>query len=534
MIVTFKRLTWNTLLIGIPLFLAFIFSYGRLASDHAVIFNLAEQYILLENSLYDFLLANENWYARHHNLWFLLQTLVIYTTNAITGADIGFFAEIVSSAGLSYAFLLTLLFALKFLKHSLQINSSLALATVIVVFLGSYGISFVSGGFIECILSLLIVVRLNIMQSLIRSEFRPFLILCIIDFALISFKLYSIFFIIACMPLTLSLKLHTRKQIFIYLVILSFTFLLQILIRNLGEDPTSNLLSNSFNLNAYITSIFNYFFSFSFGIIFTLPTIFLLYISYKQHNKLRRGIFVKTLAVLTIVFFTSLFDFWHGAGGIAGARYIFPYLLVFLPEIALGLKTSIEKWKYAPFLVPLLVILFVPVLEYRNTSSNAYALKNFDNLQVDHNQLFTHKSYPHYDPTFHPAVFAWKIVIAKLSHQKEIKASSETDLLLSTRSIYPSSAILRFAFSLDQDQNKMLERVGYSGDVNVKNKSHEVLGRLFKLEHETKALLSRLATTSYFLLISITLFAILFLALYIYKARRSCRHLACKLDLEKF
>ncbi len=192
-------------------------------------------------------------------------------------------------------------------------------------------------------------------------------------------------------------------------VALAARYLLPIPSRNYGAEIVPSPVSAGF-FSAYISRAAEAIFSFSYGIPLTMP--FLLFAFWASD---RRAVAIKLLGIAGVLGATLLFPFWTGETGIAGNRYILAYLFVLLPEVGDGFQYIVRRYRKAVLAVPLLVLAFLPCLDFRHNVTVEYALGQQSDPHLPH-PVIGHRlagssgsvhAMPVWNPLFHPAVFGW-------------------------------------------------------------------------------------------------------------------------------
>jgi hypothetical protein len=110
----------------------------------------------------------------------------------------------------------------------------------------------------------------------------------------------------------------------------------------------------------YLERIFRQYLSPAHGMIACLPILLVLFWCPRP---LWKDLAIKLAGILGVTAILAFLPF--SDGGFNGGRYILPFLIGLLPEIAAGARQLIVRRPYVVWLVPVLVILFLPLAEYR-------------------------------------------------------------------------------------------------------------------------------------------------------------------------
>jgi hypothetical protein len=415
----------------------------------------------------------------HRLFWFIQQYLVVFVADLIV-AVLGVESSVLLR-GFAVAYSQTVVawtcvvMTCLFLVNKMRLRLPLAvLVTTLIWFVGT-GLYFLTGNFIENTMALLVIARLYVFYSGkdLSENKRKIAALLVIDLLLFAIKPYSLFFTTITLLLANGglparrrfLVLYWSSMLVLMALWLSATYLF------LGNSWPYSSLAWTFYPGIIAERFFHALFSFSFGLIWCFPALFFAFTSHEGW----RTIFVKVGALFVCLLFICLIPFWHGQ--VAGNRYLFPFLLFLVPEIARGFMEFTRRAKRSLLLVPFLFIVFLPSIDYRNTAISEYhdhwALKAASQTvdDADHPvkaRLFKDDINLLYDRTFHPAVFAWQTVVAKLSGTVEYPPANSWSFYLQTRSVYPMTALSRVIYILEvrpeigEDVYKILDRKGLS------------------------------------------------------------------------
>ncbi len=317
-------------------------------------------------------------------------------------------------------------------------GGKIALLAASALFIASSAIGMFAGGFSECLMTLFVV--LMTMQLDRDSALKPaqLCVLVLAGLGLLASKVYAAPFV-----LVLALLLHARSQKIVVgalFLIGPFAWLiLQSEVRSAAPSGMLNFyvaLMPERGIATLLSDAVAFFFSLSFGLLPCFPTLLLTCFCGKARQ---RVLAIKIFALLGVSVTLLTIPFWSGPGGLAGPRYITPFLFVLLPEIAAGLERLARSRPRLLLLVPAAALLFLPCLEYRNSLVTRYARDTASLVEM---------SWPHAEIAMHPAVLAWSVVIAKLQHRQTLNLSSDMAITVPTQDIFPMTTLSRLIYVL--------------------------------------------------------------------------------------
>lgn len=344
--------------------------------------------------------------------------------------------------------------------HSTGHNRKIAFLAPAALMIASSGIGLFAGGFSECFMCLLVIIMMAEIDREKGISTGRFILLITVGICLIATKLYAAPFV-----LMLGLLLPgtvRQRQIFVavFLVAPLAWLMVQTKIQSANSAGMVHFyISLMRGGDAAIASdAFAFFLSLSFGI---LPCFPLLLFASCCGSERRKRLAVKILAICGVAALLLPYRYWAGPGGLAGPRYIYPFLLIFLPEVAEGMRrVAVGPARTLLIAVPVAALLFLPCLEYRNSLVSRYALEK---------RAVSEVSWAHTDFWMHPAVFAWSVVAANFQSHKSIVLGQDLGGTAQVRDIFPMTTLSRVIYVLRLDLpvpaeveavKKMLNRAG--------------------------------------------------------------------------
>jgi len=319
------------------------------------------------------------------------------------------------------------------------------------VLLASSAISFFGGGILECQMCLYAVVIMAAFDRPGEMTWRRMAVILPFTSLMIFCKAYSVLFLL---PLSL---LMTGRFRFAYLAwIAAMPVLWGAVLQMVGGGASGGMLAfylNNLTNGASGTAMFfrltEMFFSPAYGLVWCFPFLLLAVLVPAQG---RRILSVKALGLLMVSMALCIFDFWHGYGASAGPRYIVPFLLFFLPEVARGFQVLLARWRWAGILVPLLTLLFLPSIEYRNSlmyrwAEDAAAPGRCGTVTCERPGIV---GWGYGDPLLHPGVFSWRVVMARAGGARNFRPSQQVPLYLHTSALFPMTGISRVIYALER------------------------------------------------------------------------------------
>lgn len=422
-------------------------NHGSLGGDEGKIVEISNKLVNSSLSALDFLLSTKSdALLQNHLAWISVTSLNIFILNNL----LHFFSidipMVIWNWFIAYPPALSAMLSAFIVFKVLRLYGNelkCSIITVLLLYLCTPISSFLTGGWSECYLLLLISLRVLISRNFKFGAVEPIL-LGTIDALLIVFKAYSLFFVIIVSPI-FSKNLNTRNKliyiitfIFILIVILMLKFYMP------KEFETNNIFGPNFqipDLTTYLIRVSDGLISLDFGLLAMTPFIILIIC----FNKFKKDInfYLITIAFLITVLFLSLYPFWHGALGVAGQRYISPFIILYAPYIAIAVKIILARFPKIIYVLILLIFLYLPTLNYRNTLIDIYAGSDLDSTSQHY---FAHTNFPTNNPYFHPAIFASKIAIYKFFlHESKILITNNNSYTVSLdpETIMPVTGISR-------------------------------------------------------------------------------------------
>jgi hypothetical protein len=208
-----------------------------------------------------------------------------------------------------------------------------------------------------------------------------------------------------------------------------------------------SLITPGLTVSSWFSNLVAALFSFGFGLFWTCPFWTVSVLVFFRTKSL--STFFKIAGIISLQGYLCIYQFWHGAQGLPGQRYILPYLVIFLPEVATFIDMILSKRNKLIFCVPLCTTLFFPCLDYRNTLSDVYSKQSYIS-GVSAHQLFG-LNFPFFDVSFHPAVFAWRVEFSIFVRQEQMSAANSSDVVFKPEMILPMTSLSRIIFLLQSD-----------------------------------------------------------------------------------
>lgn len=382
-------------------------------------------------------------YIAHRFFWALEKTAwngFIILFPGVSSHEILHYAVLVMDGVL---FMLAALLIAIWHLHRRGYSWAIACLSAASLLISSSAISFFGGGILECQMFFYVVVIVVAIDAP-RHMTRPKLATLLISSAFLIFsRIYASIFLL---PLSLLFGRRTRPLYAVWVVgMTGLWWLLQQAVagsapggmvayytQNYTDKGDMSLLAIPFRLGEML-------FSPGYGLVWCFPFLFLAVIA-AWHD--RFTFLVKLAGVLLLAGLLCTFDFWPGWGASAGQRYLVPFLLIFLPEVAFGFRFILNCWRWAGILVPLLTLLFLPSIEYRNTLLYNWTDKTH----------FGFLGWGYGDPLLHPGIFAWRVIAAKERGAVDFQPSADIPLVVHTNAIVPMTGVSRLIYALEQPE----------------------------------------------------------------------------------
>lgn len=333
-----------------------------------------------------------------------------------------------------------------------QWGYAIALLAPSALFVASSGIGLFAGGFSECLMCLLVIVMATQLDRSSPLTLWRFVLVVVAGLGLIASKLYAAPFVLALVFLLLA----ARPQKILYGITFTLAPFVWLVIQSeVQRGAPSGMLNFYVNLMGshgvmdILEKALAFFFSLSFGILPCFPLLLLATFCGKARHF---ALAVKIAAALGVSVILLSFPFWAGPGGLGGPRYIAPFLLIFVPEIAAGLRRLADnrRARILWWLVPASAVLFLPCLDFRNSLATRYA---------NDPRAVTDISWPHTDLEMHPAIMGWSIVRAKIEQRPFLVLNSAANLSASVQDIFPMTGLSRVIYVLEF-KGQTPERIG--------------------------------------------------------------------------
>jgi hypothetical protein len=87
-------------------------------------------------------------------------------------------------------------------------------------------------------------------------------------------------------------------------------------------------------------------------------------------------------------------------------------------------------------------------------------------------KIFEEDTYPLYDWTLHPAVFAWRVVIAKVSNETQLSIPGSKTVQIPLEAVYPMTAMSRLIYLLENNTTYNRDVVNWTRAVGLSNSRH--------------------------------------------------------------
>jgi hypothetical protein len=328
---------------------------------------------------------------------------------------------------------------------------SVALLATAGILLASSAVSFFGGGILECQMCFYAMVLMAALDRPGAVTRRRMAVILPCTSLLIFCKAYSVLFLL---PLAL---LMTGRLRLVYLGwIAAMPVLWGMVLQIVGDGASGgmlafylNNLTNGASLTAMGFRFVELVFSPAYGLVWCFPLLLMAALVPAQG---RRNLLIKVSGLFLVSMALCIFDFWHGYGASAGPRYIVPFLLLFLPEVACGFKALLSRWRWAGLLVPVLTLLFLPSIEYRNSlmyrwAEDPVAPGRCGAVACERPGIV---GWGYGDPLLHPGIFGWRVVMARIEGAEDFRPSFQVPLYLHTRAIFPMTGVSRVVYALER------------------------------------------------------------------------------------
>jgi len=404
----------------VPMLIPFL-TGGVVVGDEAYLLKLAHGLDQSGLGFGDYVRGPDGWYISHHLLWFA----VIYATAHVTaflGAG-ALVTQAVISCQTVLAGLVAILLSYVFLQRRQNMDSARSLLVVLGFFCAGYGVfTFCMAGAVESYMALLMAARLFLTEPF--SDTRNARQLAILDALLVALKAYSLIFLVFTWPLLL----FSKKDRLVYALHFGALLLVLIGVKLWLWSPFYASAVGGISLSQSLSNFTEQFVSPWTGLPFCLPMLLVLFWSPRTQ---RRSLAYKFLGLCGCAAFFSLYSFFNG--DIAGGRYIFPFTVALIPEIASAASRLLDRHRRAAWLLPLAVFAFLPVAAFGFPFFPDGSIPSRGACRPDH-----------------PVIYSWRVVVSKvLSHQEVEICFHRQNYVLSARDVAsPHLAPWRVAYML--------------------------------------------------------------------------------------
>jgi hypothetical protein len=482
---------------------------GTITGDEEKVYNFVDSYLRNNISFFEWLknplddceiwLKCHSTFFKHNFAWFLINGLIIKFTQSILFfyndfLNNTFLVELVLSFFNSMCFFLS--FFVLYKNFYKKFGSHITIATIILFIYGTYINNFVAGGYIECIIMLILSFRICYLGKENLTKF-DIIIISFLDVLLISLRFFYfwvilIFFIIHLITLTnkKNIKFFYTYYLLVPLIFLFSFYYLQSSIPTKAYFNTNELkdigfldyylikITRSFCVNDIISivsillqRIYLSFFSFSVGLFFIFPLIILTLTYYKE-----RVYLLKILILFGFIGAYSLEQNFYLPAGISGHRGIAPILLIFFPEIlnSISRLSKSNKNKIISVFLSLLIIIFSSSIFYRSTlshytvftklavnadekilNSKDISTKNNVNVLTTQKEVplcYKQDTFSHGAIDLHSGIFGWKFLFLNITNAKEASISSKLGKrIISLKDFTPQTLIHKVNYLIQYD-----------------------------------------------------------------------------------
>jgi hypothetical protein len=413
------RYCWLLVLILTP-FLA----GGVVVGDEALLLRWVHGLDQSSLSFADYARSPDGWYIPHHILWFGFLYLSAHIAALFHASPL--LAEAMISCETVAAALAGIALCYTYLVRRQSRSPARAAWSVLAFFAGGYGVfTFCMGGMAESYMVLAMAARLFFADRDIEEAGARKL--AIFDGILIALKAYSLIFVVLAWPLwgaTHQVRLAYLKS---FAVLMLMLIAVKIWLWNPGPLYYAGL--TSLNPQVVVLRFVQQFVSPWTGLLFCLPVLAMLLWSQKAR---RASLLVKGFALCGCAGFFSLYEFFNG--DVAGGRYIFPFVIVLLPDIAAAASRLLDRMPRIAFLLPAAIFAFLPV---------AALGFPFFSTGVVSSQGPCHPE--------HPVIYSWKLALAKINQSPDVEICfHEEKYTLSARDVAsPRLGLWRVAYILE-------------------------------------------------------------------------------------
>lgn len=404
------------------IFLIPFFAGGVIVGDEVFLLRLVYGLDQSSQSFANYVRSSEGWYISHHVLWFGLLYATAHigallkATPLVLEALISCETVAAALAGIALCYI--------FLIRWQGLSPTRAGWIVLAFFAGGYGVfTFSMGGTVESYMVLAMSARLHWLgkPNSIRSSPK----LAIVDAVLVALKGYSVIFIFLTW-LFLRPQNQNRRAYFIPFVSLMICLgIVKLWLWN----PIYISVIKSISVRDMFSHFWQQFLSPWTGLFFCLPVLLALFWTPKVN---RVSVVGKIVALCGCAAFFSLYSFFNG--DVPGGRYMFPFVIALLPEIAIGASRLLDRTPRAAWLLPLAIVAFLPVAALGFPFLPNGVLPSLGRCQPEH-----------------PVIYSWRILVAKINNSQRVEFCFHKEkYVLSARDVAsPHLGLWRVAYLLD-------------------------------------------------------------------------------------
>ncbi|HET7086187.1 MAG TPA: hypothetical protein VFI23_15535 [Rhizomicrobium sp.] len=389
----------------------------------------------------------DGWYITHHVLWFGLIYLTVHALALLHAGN--FFTEAVISCQTVIAGLGGVALCHRFLIRKQRLTPPRGLFTVLAFFVAGYGVyTFCMAGVVESYMTLVMAARLFFVEQ--EIEERDAWKLALLDILLVTLKIYSLIFLAAAWPF-LRFSQNARRS---YVLVFGPLLLALAGVKLWLWNPFYAAAVGDISVSQSLARFGAQFFSPWTGLLFCLPV--LLVLPWTERSRWK-ALGFKILGLCGCAAFFSLYDFFNG--DLAGGRYIFPFVVALLPEVAGAVSRLLDRRPRLAWLLPAAVLAFLPVagLGYPFFPTGAVAPRG--------------PCHPD-----HPVIWSWEMVAAKIENRAQVEICFHRQkYLLSPRdAASPHLGPWRVAYMLEGGHSLSYRAVAHDSG----QKQHDAWGAL--------------------------------------------------------
>jgi hypothetical protein len=397
---------------------------GVVVGDEALLLHMVHGLDQSTLSFAEYARSPEGWYIPHHILWFGVIYLSAHLASLLHAGPL--LIEAAISCQTVVAALAGIALCYVYLVRRQGLSPTRATWSALALFAGGYGVfTFCMGGMAESYMMLAVSARLFFAHREIdETGVRK---LAVIDAILIALKAYSLIFVVLAWPLWGASRQARLTYIKPFAALMLMLIAVKIWLWNPG--PLYYIGLAGLDPLVVVLRFVQQFLSPWTGLLFCLPVLIVLLWSEKARYK---SLLVKGFALCGCAGFFSLYEFFNG--DVAGGRYIFPFVIALLPDIAAAASRLLDRLPRAAFLLPVAIFAFLPVAALGFPFFSAGTVPSLGSCRPDH-----------------PVVYSWKILFAKIyqSQQVEICFRQEKYVLSARDVASPHLGVWRLAYMLE-------------------------------------------------------------------------------------